>query len=146
MINTQNQVSMRKIRSRRKGNRNSVVPGGIMNSQLQYISLIGLALILFMILIGNIMILIPRSGFILDLDIDRYTIIIDVNKNGEIRIQGKQVSLNEIAQKIEFLQNGKFNECILIKGESDASYGTIMHVLLNVQKSGYRNVSFLVRN
>ncbi|ACT57023.2 hypothetical protein Q7M76_03225 [Candidatus Liberibacter asiaticus] len=100
MMNIRSQEGIRKIRSRSKGNRNLTILDGRMNSELQSTSLVGLVLVLFIILIGTVMVLIPKAEFILGLDIKRYPIMIDVKRDGEIRVQGQQVLLNEITKKI----------------------------------------------
>ncbi|MEG8099289.1 ExbD/TolR family protein [Candidatus Liberibacter brunswickensis] len=134
-----------KIRNKRRGSRNPIIIYGTTNSQLQSIALIVSILILIMVLIGSFMSINPKSDCSPYLDINIYPIIIDVDANGEIRMKGKKVSLNEITKNIELLQSGKFNKYILIRGESHSPYGIIMSILLNVRDSGHRNVSFVVR-
>ena len=70
-------------------------------------------------------------------------VVISIDKHGQLYIEEKKLSINELMQKLpHILQNSK-TDIIYIRGDKDLSYGRIMEIMGIISSSGSCKVSLI---
>ena len=69
-------------------------------------------------------------------------IIVNVRESGEIVLNGRVVSNQELQAKLNAISQEFPNQAVILRGASEASYQTIIDVLDQIKKAGIWNVAF----
>jgi len=69
-------------------------------------------------------------------------IIINVLKDGIIKVEGVEVDLVQLHQKLKAIAEQFENQPVRIRGDGDVAYQRIVEVIDTCQKSGIWNISF----
>ena len=69
-------------------------------------------------------------------------IIVNVRKSGEVVIDGKVLTRDQLRDKLERIASVYKNQPIRLRGDADCTYQTIVEVIDICQKAGIWNISF----
>jgi len=69
-------------------------------------------------------------------------IIVNVRSNGEVIVEGKEMSTKALREKLARIARVHENQPIRLRGSSDCSWQTIVGVIDICQKAGIWNISF----
>ena len=68
-----------------------------------------------------------------------------MNKKGEIFIQKKQFTSQQLIQKLKLLKKNNKNLKIYIKGDKNLDYGKVMDLMSLINKSGFTKVALVTK-
>lgn len=69
-------------------------------------------------------------------------IIINVLKDGSIKVEGSVVDLTQLQQKLQLIADQFENQPVRIRGDGEVAYQMIVQVIDTCQKAGIWNISF----
>ena len=72
-------------------------------------------------------------------------IVIDVNADGGVVVEGKALELNVLAAKLKMMKGELPDLAVRIRGHVDAKYGAVIRVVDVCQKAGIEHISFSSR-
>ncbi len=72
----------------------------------------------------------------------RGEIIVNVRKNGEVVVEGRTLTRDQLRNRLERVAQVYENQPIRLRGDSDCTYQTIVEIIDVCQKSGIWNISF----
>lgn len=72
----------------------------------------------------------------------RKTILIEVAADGQVVVDGRQVTMAALEQKLRAAAARDRKQPVLIRGDKKSAYGRIFHVLDTCELAGLRAVSF----
>jgi biopolymer transport protein TolR len=77
------------------------------------------------------------------LNVDQKPITISINEKAQIFIGETQISMAEIAARIQPLARQGFDERIYVRGAKQVDYGTVAQVMTAITTAGYKRVALL---
>tara|TARA_B100000686_G_C16771108_1_gene965212 strand:- start:1623 stop:1994 length:372 start_codon:yes stop_codon:yes gene_type:complete len=105
-------------------------------------------LIIFMVtaplLTAGIKINLPESSSILKNE-KKDPVTVSINAKGEIFIQKKKFSTNQLIKKLTALKKQNKDLKIYIKGDKKLNYGKIMNLMSLINKSGFKKVALVTK-
>ena len=105
-------------------------------------------LIIFMVtaplLTAGIKINLPESASVLKNE-KNDPVTVSMNSKGEIYIQKKKISSNDLIKKLIALKGQNKDLKIYIKGDKDLNYGKIMDLMSFINKSGFKKVALVTK-
>ena len=105
-------------------------------------------LIIFMVtaplLTSGIKINLPESSSVLKNE-KKDPVTVSINSKGEIFIQKKKFSKNQLIKKLSLLKKNNQNLKIYIKGDKKLDYGKVMDLMNLINKSGFKKVALVTR-
>ena len=105
-------------------------------------------LIIFMVtaplLTAGIKINLPESASILKNE-KNDPVTVSMNSKGEIYIQKKKISPNDLIKKLVALRGQNKDLKIYIKGDKNLNYGKIMDLMSFINKSGFKKVALVTK-
>jgi biopolymer transport protein TolR len=105
-------------------------------------------LIIFMVtaplLSSGIKINLPESSSILRNE-KKDPVTVSMNSKGEIFIQKKKFTREQLIQKLGLLKKNNKNLKVYIKGDKKLNYGKIMDLMNLINKSGFKKVALVTR-
>jgi biopolymer transport protein ExbD len=72
-------------------------------------------------------------------------IVVNVRKNGEIVVEGDQLTEPQLLQKLQLIAEVHKDQAVILRGDEKSEYQKVMNVLNTCQKAGIWNVSFATR-
>lgn len=70
-------------------------------------------------------------------------LVISINKSGKIFIFETEIRKNNLIKKLKNITKEKKDTRIFVKGDKNASYGTIIEVMANINKAGFTKVALI---
>ena len=105
-------------------------------------------LIIFMItaplLTSGIKINLPESSSVLKNE-KKDPVTVSINSKGEIFIQKKKFSKDQLIKKLTLLKKNNQNLKIYIKGDKKLDYGKVMDLMNLINRSGFKKVALVTR-
>jgi len=105
-------------------------------------------LIIFMVtaplLTAGIKINLPESASVLKNE-KNDPVTVSINSKGEIYIQKKKISPNDLIKKLVALRGQNKDLKIYIKGDKNLNYGKIMDLMSFINKSGFKKVALVTK-
>ena len=105
-------------------------------------------LIIFMVtaplLTSGIKINLPESSSVLKNE-KKDPVTVSINSKGEIFIQKKKFSKNQLIKKLSLLKKNNQNLKIYIKGDKKLDYGKVMDLMNLINQSGFKKVALVTR-
>ena len=105
-------------------------------------------LIIFMVtaplLTAGIKINLPESASVLKNE-KNDPVTVSMNSEGEIYIQKKKISSNDLIKKLIALKGQNKDLKIYIKGDKNLNYGKIMDLMSFINKSGFKKVALVTK-
>ncbi len=105
-------------------------------------------LIIFMVtaplLSSGIKINLPESSSVLKNE-KKDPVTVSINSKGEIFIQKKKFSKNQLIEKLSLLKKNNQNLKIYIKGDKKLDYGKVMDLMNLINQSGFKKVALVTR-
>ena len=105
-------------------------------------------LIIFMVtaplLSSGIKINLPESSSILKNE-KKDPVTVSINSKGEIFIQKKKFSKDQLIKKLSLLKKNNQNLKIYIKGDKKLDYGKVMDLMNLINQSGFKKVALVTR-
>ena len=105
-------------------------------------------LIIFMVtaplLSSGIKINLPESSSVLKNE-KKDPVTVSINNNGEIFIQKKKFTSQQLIQKLKLLKKNNKNLKIYIKGDKNLDYGKVMDLMSLINKSGFTKVALVTK-
>ena len=105
-------------------------------------------LIIFMVtaplLTSGIKINLPESSSVLKNE-KQDPVTVSINSKGEIFIQKKKFSKDQLIKKLELLKKNNENLKIYIKGDKKLDYGKVMDLMNLINRSGFKKVALVTR-
>ena len=105
-------------------------------------------LIIFMVtaplLTSGIKINLPESSSVLKNE-KKDPVTVSINSKGEIFIQKKKFSKDQLINKLSLLKKNNQNLKIYIKGDKKLYYGKVMDLMNLINKSGFKKVALVTR-
>ena len=105
-------------------------------------------LIIFMVtaplLTAGIKINLPESASVLKNE-KNDPVTVSMNSKGEIYIQKKKISPNDLIKKLIALRGQNKDLKIYIKGDKNLNYGKIMDLMSFINKSGFKKVALVTK-
>ena len=105
-------------------------------------------LIIFMVtaplLTAGIKINLPESASVLKNE-KNDPVTVSMNSKGEIYIQKKKMSPNDLVKKLIALRGQNKDLKIYIKGDKNLNYGKIMDLMSFINKSGFKKVALVTK-
>jgi len=105
-------------------------------------------LIIFMVtaplLSSGIKINLPESSSVLKNE-KKDPVTVSINSKGEIFIQKKKFSKNQLIKKLSLLKKNNQNLKIYIKGDKKLDYGKVMDLMNLINQSGFKKVALVTR-
>ena len=105
-------------------------------------------LIIFMVtaplLTAGIKINLPESSSVLKNE-KNDPVTVSMNSKGEIYIQKKKISPNNLIKKLVALRGQNKDLKIYIKGDKNLNYGKIMDLMSFINKSGFKKVALVTK-
>ena len=129
----------KKIRNKRTMSEINVTP---------FVDVMLVLLIIFMVtaplLTSGIKINLPESSSVLKNE-KKDPVTVSINSKGEIFIQKKKFSKNQLINKLSLLKKNNQNLKIYIKGDKKLDYGKVMDLMNLINKSGFKKVALVTR-
>ncbi len=72
-------------------------------------------------------------------------IVVNVRKNGEIVVEGDQLTEAQLLQKLQLIAQVHPDQAVILRGDEKSEYQKVMNVLNTCQKAGIWNVAFATR-
>ena len=105
-------------------------------------------LIIFMVtaplLSSGIKINLPESSSVLKNE-KKDPVTVSINSKGEIFIQKKKFSKDQLINKLSLLKKNNQNLKIYIKGDKKLDYGKVMELMNLINQSGFKKVALVTR-
>ncbi len=105
-------------------------------------------LIIFMVtaplLTSGIKINLPESSSVLKNE-KKDPVTVSINSKGEIFIQKKNFSKDQLIKKLNLLKKNNQNLKIYIKGDKKLDYGKVMELMNLINQSGFKKVALVTR-
>tara|TARA_B100000989_G_scaffold210517_1_gene159708 strand:+ start:996 stop:1397 length:402 start_codon:yes stop_codon:yes gene_type:complete len=105
-------------------------------------------LIIFMVtaplLTSGIKINLPESSSVLKNE-KKDPVTVSINSKGEIFIQKKNFSKDQLIKKLNLLKKNNQNLKIYIKGDKKLDYGKVMDLMNLINQSGFKKVALVTR-
>ena len=105
-------------------------------------------LIIFMVtaplLTSGIKINLPESSSVLKNE-KKDPVTVSINSKGEIFIQKKKFSKDQLINKLSLLKKNNKNLKIYIKGDKKLDYGKVMDLMNLINQSGFKKVALVTR-
>ena len=105
-------------------------------------------LIIFMVtaplLTSGIKINLPESSSVLKNE-KKDPVTVSINSKGEIFIQKKKFSKDQLINKLSLLKKNNQNLNIYIKGDKKLDYGKVMDLMNLINQSGFKKVALVTR-
>jgi len=105
-------------------------------------------LIIFMVtaplLTSGIKINLPESSSVLKNE-KKDPVTVSINSKGEIFIQKKKFSKDQLINKLSLLKKNNQNLKIYIKGDKKLDYGKVMELMNLINQSGFKKVALVTR-
>ena len=105
-------------------------------------------LIIFMVtaplLTSGIKINLPESSVILKNE-KKDPVTVSINSKGEIFIQKKKISKEQLIKKLSVLKKNNKNLKIYIKGDKKLDYGKVMDLMNLINSSGFKKVALVTK-
>jgi len=105
-------------------------------------------LIIFMVtaplLTSGIKINLPESSSVLKNE-KKDPVTVSINSKGEIFIQKKKFSKDQLINKLSLLKKNNQNLKIYIKGDKKLDYGKVMDLMSLINQSGFKKVALVTR-
>ena len=105
-------------------------------------------LIIFMVtaplLTSGIKINLPESSVILKNE-KKDPVTVSINSKGEIFIQKKKFSKEQLIKKLSVLKKNNKNLKIYIKGDKKLDYGKVMDLMNLINRSGFKKVALVTK-
>ena len=105
-------------------------------------------LIIFMVtaplLTSGIKINLPESSSVLKNE-KKDPVTVSINSKGEIFIQKKKFTKDQLINKLSLLKKNNQNLKIYIKGDKKLDYGKVMDLMNLINKSGFKKVALVTR-
>ena len=105
-------------------------------------------LIIFMVtaplLTSGIKINLPESSSVLKNE-KQDPVTVSINSKGEIFIQKKKFSKDQLINKLSLLKKNNQNLKIYIKGDKKLDYGKVMDLMNLINQSGFKKVALVTR-
>ena len=105
-------------------------------------------LIIFMVtaplLSSGIKINLPESSSVLKNE-KKDPVTVSINNKGEIFIQKKKFTSQQLIQKLKLLKENNKNLKIYIKGDKSLDYGKVMDLMSLINKSGFTKVALVTK-
>ena len=105
-------------------------------------------LIIFMVtaplLTAGIKINLPESASVLKNE-KNDPVTVSMNSKGEIYIQKKKISPDDLIKKLKALKGQNKDLKIYIKGDKNLNYGKIMDLMSFINKSGFKKVALVTK-
>ena len=105
-------------------------------------------LIIFMVtaplLTSGIKINLPESSSVLKNE-KQDPVTVSINSKGEIFIQKKKFSKDQLIKKLSLLKKNNQNLKIYIKGDKKLDYGKVMDLMNLINQSGFKKVALVTR-
>ena len=129
----------KKIRNKRTISEINVTP---------FVDVMLVLLIIFMVtaplLTSGVKINLPESSSVLKNEkLDPVTV--SINSKGEIFIQKKKFSKNQLIKKLTLLKKNNQNLKIYIKGDKRLDYGKVMDLMNLINRSGFKKVALVTK-
>ena len=96
------------------------------------------------LLTAGIKINLPESASVLKNE-KNDPVTISMNSKGEIYIQKKKISPNDLIKKLIALKGQNKDLKIYIKGDKNLNYGKIMDLMSFINKSGFKKVALVTK-
>lgn len=96
------------------------------------------------LLTAGIKINLPESSSILKNE-KKDPVTVSINAKGEIFIQKKKFSTNQLIKKLTALKKQNKDLKIYIKGDKKLNYGKIMNLMSLINKSGFKKVALVTK-
>ena len=96
------------------------------------------------LLTSGIKINLPESSSVLKNE-KNDPVTISINSKGEIFLQKKKYTKNQLIQKLLLLQKNNKNLKIYVKGDKKLNYGKVMDLMSVINKSGFKKVALVTR-
>ena len=96
------------------------------------------------LLTAGIKINLPESASILKNE-KNDPVTVSMNSKGEIYIQKKKISPNDLIKKLVALRGQNKDLKIYIKGDKNLNYGKIMDLMSFINKSGFKKVALVTK-
>ena len=129
----------RKFRNKRTMSEINVTP---------FVDVMLVLLIIFMVtaplLTSGIKINLPESSSVLKNE-KKDPVTVSINSKGEIFIQKKKFSKDQLINKLSLLKKNNQNLKIYIKGDKKLDYGKVMDLMNLINKSGFKKVALVTR-
>ncbi len=77
------------------------------------------------------------------LNSDTQPITISVNPAGEVFLQETPIGIDEVVPKLEAIATTGYDERILLRGDANADYGTVMQVMGRINAAGFKNLGLV---
>ncbi len=105
-------------------------------------------LIIFMVtaplLTSGIKINLPESSSVLKNE-KKDPVTVSINSKGEIFMQKKKFSKDQLIQKLRLLKKNNKNLKIYIKGDKKLDYGKVMELMNLINSSGFKKVALVTK-
>ena len=105
-------------------------------------------LIIFMVtaplLTSGIKINLPESSSVLKNE-KKDPVTVSINSKGEIFIQKKKFSKDQLIKKLNLIKKNNQNLKIYIKGDKKLDYGKVMDLMNLINQSGFKKVALVTR-
>ena len=129
----------RKFRNKRTMSEINVTP---------FVDVMLVLLIIFMVtaplLSSGIKINLPESSSVLKNE-KKDPVTVSINSKGEIFIQKKKFSKDQLINKLSLLKKNNQNLKIYIKGDKKLDYGKVMDLMNLINQSGFKKVALVTR-
>ena len=129
----------RKFRNKRTMSEINVTP---------FVDVMLVLLIIFMVtaplLTSGIKINLPESSSVLKNE-KKDPVTVSINSKGEIFIQKKKFSKDQLIKKLSLLKKNNQNLKIYIKGDKKLDYGKVMDLMNLINQSGFKKVALVTR-
>ena len=130
-----------------KLNRSSKEPMSEINVT-PFVDVMLVLLIIFMVtaplLTSGIKINLPESSSVLKNE-KKDPVTVSINSKGEIFIQKKKFSKDQLIKKLSLLKKNNQNLKIYIKGDKKLDYGKVMDLMSLINQSGFKKVALVTR-
>ncbi len=105
-------------------------------------------LIIFMVtaplLTSGIKINLPESSLVLKNE-KKDPVTVSINSKGEVFIQKKKFSKEQLINKLKLLKKNNQNLKIYIKGDKKLNYGKVMDLMNLINRSGFKKVALVTK-
>ena len=117
-------------------------------NETPFVDVMLVLLIIFMVtaplLTSGIKINLPESSSVLKNE-KKDPVTVSINSKGEIFIQKKKFSKDQLINKLSLLKKNNQNLKIYIKGDKKLDYGKVMDLMNLINQSGFKKVALVTR-
>ena len=114
-------------------------------NMIPFIDIVLVLLIIFMVtapvLQSGVEVNVPKTQLVRELREEK--LIVDINKDQELFLQGAPVNINELAMKIREKLPDPTSQSIYLRADTDTPWGLAVSVLDHLKGSGIENVSIV---